>query len=237
MDLTDLIRRTLDRRPEPGAPLRIVQAGHPALRRRAVSPAERVEPALLAELAEAMTVTMRRAPGVGLAAPQVGIPLRLVVVEDAHASAPGEDPEDDLLERRPLPLRTLADPVLEPLGEQDVVAWEGCLSVSGWRSIVPRARRVRLRATELDAAGQGTDVDEEHLGWTARILQHETDHLHGVLCHDRMVPRSYVDEAYVHHYAEIPEAVRRLGLTGPIAELGPGQVVLPRPARAPDAGA
>lgn len=229
MDIIELARRLLDRRPGPEEPLRIVQAGHPALRRPALEVGDRLPSDLLVELAEAMTLTMRRAPGVGLAAPQIGLPLRLIVVEDAYAVAPGEDAEDDLLERRPLPLRVLADPRLDlPVGEdaETVFAWEGCLSVAGWRSIVPRSRSTRLRATELDAAGEGHPVDEELSGWTARILQHETDHLDGVLCHDRMVPRSYVDDAYVHHYAELPEAVRRLGLQGDVARLGPGEVVL-----------
>lgn len=225
VDITELTRKILDRRAKDDDPLRIVQAGHPALRRRAVRARGRLEPDLLLELARAMTVTMRAAPGVGLAAPQVGLPLSFYVVEDRYASAPGEDADDDLLERRPLALRALLDPVLEPLGSQRVFAFEGCLSVDGWQSIVPRSRRVRLRATELRGDGRLQDVDEEHTGWTARILQHETDHLDGTLCHDVSVPRSFIDAGYGSHYADLGEAVRRLGLTGEIAELGPGEVM------------
>lgn len=230
MDITELTRKILDRRAKDGDPLRIVQAGHPALRRPAVAARDRLELPLLAELADAMTTTMREAPGVGLAAPQVGLPLRFYVVEDRFAAdEDGTDPHDALLERRPLALRALLDPVVEPLGTQRVYAFEGCLSVDGWQSIVPRSRRVRLRATELLPGGELREVDEEHAGWTARILQHETDHLAGILCHDTMVPRSFIEAGYTAHYADLPEAVRRLGLSGEITRLGPGQVVLDDP--------
>lgn len=226
VDITELTRKILDRRERENDPLRIVQAGHPALRRRAVTAHERLDVELLLELAEAMTLTMREAPGVGLAAPQVGLPLRFYVIEDSFAADEGEDPDDDLLERRPLALRYLLDPVLEPLGTERVYAFEGCLSADGWQSIVPRSRRVRLRATELLEDGGLREVDEEHLGWTARILQHETDHLAGTLCHDLAVPRSYIDAAYSGHYADLGEAVRLLGLSGEITELGEGEVVI-----------
>jgi peptide deformylase len=118
--------------------------------------------------------------------------------------------------------------VVELVGDETVFAFEGCLSVSGWQSIVPRSRRVRLRALELLPGGGLREVDEEHTGWTARILQHETDHLGGVLCHDRMVPRSFVEAGYAGRYADLGEAVRRLGLEGEITRLGEGEVVLRR---------
>ncbi|GAA1488305.1 peptide deformylase [Brachybacterium sacelli] len=235
MDTSELTRKILDRRAKRTDPLRIVQAGHPALRRRAVAARGKLETELLLELVDAMTITMREAPGVGLAAPQIGLPLSLYVAEDRVAGAPDEDgdgvedlgreEEDDLLERRPLPLRVLLDPQIELLGTERVYAWEGCLSVSGWQSIVPRARRLRLRATELLGDGAVREVDEEHKGWTARILQHETGHLDGTLCHDLMVPRSLVEAGYTVHYADLGEAVRLLGLRGEIAELGPGEII------------
>jgi peptide deformylase len=228
VDTAELTRKILDRRPREDAPLKIVQAGHPALRRTAVAARERLDTALLLELADAMTLTMREAPGVGLAAPQIGLPLRFYVVEDRFASEEGEDPDDALLERRPLALRALLDPVVEEIGDERVFAFEGCLSVDGWQSIVPRSRRVRLRAHELLPGGGLREVDEEHTGWTARILQHETDHLAGTLCHDRMVPRSFIEAGYTPHYADLGEAVRRLGLTGEITELGEGEVELRR---------
>lgn len=236
MDINELTRKILERRAKEEDPLRIVQAGHPALRRRAVAARGRIDIDLLCELAEAMTVTMRTAPGVGLAAPQVGLPLSFYVVEDSFASEPedaaadadadADAAEDDLYERRPLALRALLDPEVELLGTERVYGFEGCLSVEGWQSIVPRARRVRVRATELMPSGELREIDEEHSGWTARIFQHETDHLAGTLCHDLCVPRSYIDSSYGPHYADLQEAVRRLGLTGEVAELAPGQVVI-----------
>lgn len=270
VDITELTRKILDRRAKDGDPLRIVQAGHPALRRTSLSARGRLAPELLLELVDAMTVTMRDAPGVGLAAPQVGLPLSLYVIEDRVRAAAGvgpeeeqhgedgehgengddapdepheshgrlavddtdepddleeRDAEDDLLERRPVPLRALLDPQVTLLGAERVYAWEGCLSVDGWQSIVPRSRRVRVQALELLPGGELREIDEEHVGWPARILQHETDHLAGTLCHDLMVPRSYIESGYAPYYADLGEAVRRLGLSGEIAELGEGEVI------------
>ncbi len=245
VDIAQLTRKILDRRTAPEGPLPIVQAGHPALRRRTLAAQGSLDTALLRELVEAMTVTMREAPGVGLAAPQIGLPLRMYVIEDRFApedepqDEPGGEPEDqagsadasvlhDPLERRPVPLRVFLDPQVELLGQQHVYAWEGCLSVDGWQSIVCRSRRVRLRATELLADDTLQAIDEEFVGWPARIVQHETDHLAGTLCHDRAVPRSFVDAGYTSLYAEMPEAVQRLGLEGEITQLAPGQVLVER---------
>jgi len=230
MDLTQLVTKTLDRRSRTGTPLRIVQAGHPALRARARDAYGVLPTALLLELIEAMTVTMRAAPGVGLAAPQIGIPLRLFVLEDRSFEDGGEpDAQDDVLERSGVPLRAFLDPsyeVLEDEGSQTVFAWEGCLSVDDWRSIVPRPRSIVFRGLEVDGRGDIAEVREVHRGWPARILQHETDHLAGTLCHDLAVPRSFVQSRYVERYADMPDAVRRLGLSGDVARLGPGEVVV-----------
>ena len=238
VNISDLARRILERTDDPQRPLPIVQAGHPALRRRAqdaLAPDAgahpslddlRIDPAILGQLARRMTLTMRDAPGVGLAAPQIGLPLRMTVIEDPFAAEPGEDPDDDLHERTPVPLRALLDPVYEVIGAERVFAYEGCLSVDGWQSIVPRARRVRLRAVELDADGSVRRIDEELVGWPARIVQHETDHLDGTLCHDLGVPRSFVQARWAARY-DIHEAIDRLGLTGEITAIPDGDVVLP----------
>lgn len=122
------------------------------------------------QLAADMTETMYAAPGVGLAAPQVGRSLRLLVM----------DPGVQEGERRP---RVLVNPVLEPLGEVIVSEQEGCLSVPlNYRADVPRWSRVRLRATDLD----GAPIDEELDGFAAVVVQHEVDHLDGTLFIDRM---------------------------------------------------
>lgn len=122
------------------------------------------------QLAADMIETMYAAPGVGLAAPQVGRSLRLLVM----------DPGVQEGERRP---RVLVNPVLEPLGEVIVSEQEGCLSVPlNYRADVPRWSRVRLRATDLD----GAPIDEELDGFAAVVVQHEVDHLDGTLFIDRM---------------------------------------------------
>lgn len=122
------------------------------------------------QLAADMTETMYAAPGVGLAAPQVGRSLRLLVM----------DPGVQEGERDP---RVLIDPELEPLGEVIVSEQEGCLSVPlNYRADVPRYSKVRLKATALD----GSPIDEVLEGFPAVVAQHEVDHLDGTLFIDRM---------------------------------------------------
>ena len=233
MNLSQYVAGILERRESPSSPLPIVQAGHPALRDTSRPWSGQLPPEQLRELVDAMVVTMRDAPGVGLAAPQVGIPLRLVVLEDRFAAGPedGDDAEagdadDDLLGRTPVPLRVLLDPEYSAEGTTTTFYWEGCLSVSGWQSIVPRHRAVSWRALELLEDGEIVEVAEHWSGWPARIIQHETDHLAGILCHDRAVPRSFVDDRYAPHYADLAEAIDRLGLEGDITRLAPGAVDL-----------
>lgn len=242
MELSDLVEKTLSRRRRRTDPLRIVQAGHPALRGRARDWEGQLSQDLLDELVAAMVLTMREAPGVGLAAPQVGIPLRLAVLEDDvpegedgeraaaersassdHHAAEDRD-EDDVLDRRPLPLRVLLNPQYRGVGSRRAMYWEGCLSVDGWQSIVPRHLRVAWSALELRADGRIEPVQGEWTGWSARILQHETDHLSGTLCHDLAVPRSFVAAQYTERYADLAEATRRLHLTGDITRIPAGEV-------------
>ena len=166
----------------------IVQVGTPVLRRRA-RPLEvdQLRTPEVAALIEAMRDTMRAAPGVGLAAPQIGEGLQLVVIEDTpdrqRALTPAQLAER---ERAVVPFHVLVNPTLTVVGDEVVDAFEGCLSLAGLVMAVPRARRVRVEA--LDE--HGAPVTIEASGWYARILQHEVDHLHGVLCCDRMDPRT-----------------------------------------------
>ena len=152
------------------AVLPIVQAGHPALRAVATPYDGQLSEDLLAELVEAMRLTMHDAPGVGLAAPQVGLSLALAVAAD-------DGEEDDPRERTPLPFRLMVNPRYQPVGDATESFYEGCLSVEGYQAVVVRARTVRV--TFEDPAGR--TVVEEHTGWPARILAHETDHLNGRL--------------------------------------------------------
>lgn len=164
-------------------PALIVQAGHPVLRARAAPYSGQLDAGVLGELVELMRRTMRAAPGVGLAAPQIGIPLALAVIEDPGAL----DPDVAAVrERAPLAFRVLVNPSYEPVGPELVSYYEGCLSISGFQAVVARYRAVRL--TGQDEAGGA--LDEVLRGWPARIVQHETDHLGGLLYLDRAELRS-----------------------------------------------
>jgi peptide deformylase len=131
---------------------------------------------------------MHEAPGVGLAAPQVGLALHLAVIEDREDYH--KDVSEALLqerERKPVPFHVIVNPVLEEVGDEKAEFFEGCLSLSGFSALVPRARAVRVSC--LDERGEAKVIEAS--GWYARILQHEVDHLNGTLYIDRMRPRSF----------------------------------------------
>lgn len=164
-------------------PLPIVMAGDPVLRCGTERFDGQLEPALLARFIDALRLTMHAAPGVGLAAPQVGVPLRIAVIED-----PAPVPEEVRLARGrvPQPFRVLVNPSYEPVGTARAAFFEGCLSVPGWQAVVARHAQVRLTGEDE----RGRAVDEVFTGWPARIVQHETDHLDGTLYLDRAESRS-----------------------------------------------
>lgn len=167
----------------------IVQAGNPVLRQRSrsLAPAE-IRGREIQDLIESMRDCMHAAPGVGLAAPQVGLSLQLAVIEDRADYH--KDVEESVLkerERRPVPFQVIINPVLEEIGNEKVEFFEGCLSVSGFSALVARARSVRVNC--LDERGREKVI--EATGWYARILQHEIDHLNGALYIDRMVSRTF----------------------------------------------
>jgi peptide deformylase len=168
--------------------LGIVQAGDPVLRQRARPLSlDEIASAEIQKLIADMRETMRAAPGVGLAAPQVGLSLQLAVIEDAteyQASAGKEELAER--QREVVPFYVIINPTLTLLDGPAQEFYEGCLSVEGWMALVPRAPAVRVEA--LDA--EGRDFIIEARGWHARILQHEIDHLYGTLCLDRMDPRT-----------------------------------------------
>jgi peptide deformylase len=183
-------------------PAPIAQAGAPVLRRRAadVSPALLGTPAL-DRLIELMVDTMRAAPGVGLAAPQIGVPLRVFVAEDAEERLSQLSEETRSRHgRTALPLTVLVNPELgiDRLGE--ATFYEGCLSVRGYRALVRRAAVVSVRGTD----GEGRAVSLRLEGWPARIMQHEKDHLDGVLYVDRMISRSFASESELPALASLP---------------------------------
>ena len=169
--------------------LKIRQAGEPVLREKARPlSVDEILDATIQELIESMRETMHDAPGVGLAAPQVGMPVQLVVVED-QAQFLQKLSAEQLAEREreAVPFHVLINPSLTITGSEAVEFFEGCLSVAGFTAMVPRAREVRVECLNERAE----PVVIEARGWYARILQHEIDHLHGALYIDQMNPHTF----------------------------------------------
>jgi peptide deformylase len=167
----------------------IVQAGNPALRQRArpLSVPE-IRSKEIQRLIEQMRETMQGAPGVGLAAPQMGLSLQLAVIEDReeyHKDVSAEQLAER--ERRPVPFHVLINPKITEMSEAQVEFFEGCLSLGGFLALVSRAHRVRVEC--LDERVKPKVIAAS--GWYARILQHEIDHLQGTLYIDRMKPRTF----------------------------------------------
>jgi peptide deformylase len=176
--------------------LKIAKMGDPVLRAPAQEVPDPTQPPIRALIRD-MLETMVDAGGVGLAAPQVHVPLRIVIfheppeatdtddvdeaedTEDAgDEAADGAGPEDD----DPGPLHILINPVIEPLTDETAFGWEGCLSVPGMRGVVPRFTRIRYSGLGLD----GKPISREAAGFYARVVQHECDHLDGILYPQRM---------------------------------------------------
>ncbi len=160
--------------------LKIARMGHPVLRRRAEPVADPTAPGVRA-LVEDMIETMIDADGAGLAAPQVHVPARIVVFQ-----APEERVDEGIepAERfdHTAPLTVLINPEIEVLTEALESGWEGCLSVPDLRGLVPRPAHIRYRGFGLD----GRPVEREARGFHARVVQHECDHLDGILYPQRM---------------------------------------------------
>jgi peptide deformylase len=192
--------------------LKIVQAGELVLREpaRPLSP-EELRSAEIRRLIEWMRETMRDAPGVGLAAPQVGLSLQLAVIEDSAEMQRAIAPEKLAARaRRPVPFHVIANPALS-LDGAPVEFFEGCLSVAGFSALVPRASRARVEC--LNENGEPVRIEAD--GWYARILQHEIDHLHGTLYIDRMHPRSFMSvDNLTRNWNDLPieEVKARLGI-------------------------
>ena len=180
--------------------LKIFQAGEIALRQTA-RPLSHDE--ILSEnvqrLIEDMRETMRDAPGVGLAAPQVGLSIQLAVIEDSQELI-DRMPADQAAEheRRAVPFHVIVNPqlTLENIVAEPVELYEGCLSIAGFRAVVPRARAVRVEC--LNERAEPVTIHAR--GWYARILQHEIDHLHGTLYIDKMNSRSFMTMENFNRY-------------------------------------
>jgi peptide deformylase len=185
--------------------LKIIQTGEPVLREpaRPLTAAE-IRSAEIQRLIADMRETMRDAPGVGLAAPQVGLGFQLAVIEDRDDLLKSVSP-DELAdkERAGVAFHVIINPRLTPVGDEKIEFFEGCLSVSGFMAAVARSRRVRVECLDENAKPRVIEAS----GWYARILQHEIDHLAGTLYLDRMHPRSFTTlDNYSRHWRSKPAA-------------------------------
>jgi peptide deformylase len=170
----------------------ILRMGDPRLLRRAEA-VDRFGSPELVSLVDDMLDTMAAADGAGLAAPQIGVNLRVVIFGTGESIARYPDAP-------PVPRTVLVNPVIEPLGQELEEDWEGCLSVPGLRGLVPRHRTLRYRGFDP----RGTAIDRTVDGFHARVVQHECDHLDGIL---------------------YPMRIRDLRHFGFTEELFPGQVI------------
>ena len=154
----------------------VLRMGHPDLMVVA-DPVQAFGTPELDRLVQDLWDTMRAYGGIGLAATQIGEPWRIVVfgLDDA-------DPSGGSNARNAVPRTVLINPVIQPTGEEMVGGWEACLSVPGMRGLVPRHESVRYRGYDF----HGNLIDREVGGFHARVVQHEVDHLDGVLYPMRM---------------------------------------------------
>lgn len=177
--------------------LKIARMGHPVLRQRAADVADPKAPAVHG-LVRDMYETMVDANGAGLAAPQVHVPLRVVMFQVTAARGATEDEAAEVV-----PLTVLINPVIEPLGEERADGWEGCLSVPGLRGLVSRFARIRY--TGITPAGEAVERIAE--GFHVWVVQHECDHLDGILYPQRMSDLGdLIFETEFRHYLQPTEA-------------------------------
>jgi peptide deformylase len=195
--------------------LKICQLGEPVLRQQAKALSrEEIIGADVQRLIEYMRETMRDAPGVGLAAPQIGLSLQIAVIEDAAAyierMPPGQAKERG---RVPVPFHVIINPKMALLDGPPLEFFEGCLSLTGFSAVVPRAPAVHVDA--LNEKGEPVSIDAS--GWYARILQHEIDHLNGVVYIDRMRTRTLMSiDNHARYWKDLSteEIVKRLSASG-----------------------
>jgi peptide deformylase len=171
----------------------VIRLGHPTLRQVAEPvPESMFGSATLAELGRDLVRTMIEEHGVGLAAPQVAEGLRLFAYW-----VPTEDDQSEI------PPTVLINPEIRPVGEDLEEGWEGCLSIPGLRGMVPRHRRIKVKARTID--GEPTSLTAD--GFHARVIQHEQDHLDGIVFLDRMIStRSLAFEPEWERYVLMAEA-------------------------------
>lgn len=168
--------------------LEIVQAGDPVLRKEGrLLTLEEIRSPRIQELIGLMRDAMREAPGVGLAAPQIGESIQLAVIEDREEYIKDLSAEQlTKYQRTAVPFHVIINPKLTVLDNSSAQFFEGCLSVQGYSAVVDRALNVHVEC--LNECGDAITINAQ--GWYARILQHEIDHLNGILYVDRMKTRT-----------------------------------------------
>lgn len=189
--------------------LKLLQVGEPVLRDRARPLSEEeIHSNYIQELIASMRETLRDAPGVGLAAPQIGVPIQLAIIEDSpeywtELSAS----ELAARERTATPFHVIANPRITFASEPSIEFFEGCLSLTGFTALVPRSREIKVEC--LDERAEPKTIHAS--GWHARILQHEIDHLNGTIYVDHMRSRSFMSmENYKRFWkSESVEEVRK----------------------------
>ena len=171
----------------------VLKMGTPLLKQVAL-PVARFDAELAALIAD-MDDTMRALSGAGLAAPQIGVSLRVVIFELR------ENPRYPHV--APVPYTVLVNPVLTPLGTEEDEGWEGCLSVPGMRGLVPRFKRLRYQGFDQ----HGAPIDRTVEGFHARVVQHEVDHLDGILYPQRVRDlRNFgFEDALIGHMTPMPD--------------------------------
>jgi len=181
--------------------LKIAKLGHPVLRRRAQEVSDAKEK-FWQDLAQDMIVTMQDARGIGLAAPQIYQPWRIIIIDLSMANDDHFLCDAQGVPYPPQPL-CLINPILHFTSPPDRPGIEGCLSIPGWRGMVKRAEKLNWQAVNL----QGEPCSGSAAGLPARILQHECDHLDGIVFLDRMEDmQSLACEEELHHLRQHTES-------------------------------
>lgn len=199
--------------------MKIQQVGEAVLRQPAKAlTSQELRSREIKELIESMRETMHDAPGVGLAAPQVGASLQIAVIEDKPEYTAQASPEFlKVRKRMPVPFHVIVNPKISVLGEPHVEFFEGCLSLAGFTAVVPRAHDITVEC--LNEKGHAKVIHAS--GWYARILQHEIDHLRGALFIDRMYTRSFMTVDNFNQYWKdkpVEEALDLCGVNRAIAD-------------------
>ncbi len=186
--------------------LKLLQVGEPVLRERARELSrEEILSDRTKKLIALMHEALRDAPGVGLAAPQIGEGIQLAIIEDL-AEYSRDLPPDEVAarERTPVPFQVIINPRIVCYGELKVEFFEGCLSLSGFMGLVPRSREVVVECLDEEANPHTIRA----FGWYARILQHEIDHLNGTIYIDRMDTRTFASVENYKRYSSASGVLR-----------------------------